>query len=90
MPIAAASYQEMAEMRGGEGLPGDSASCQENGRTRGREESAVICQKMASMRGGEDMPLVATIYRSMAEMGCLLLFSLRSDALFLALRITAS
>ena len=78
IPIAAASYQEMAEMRGCEGLPGDSASC----------------QKMAEMRGGEGLPLAVAIYQAMAEMGCLLLFSLRSDAFSLrtalALRITAS
>ena len=94
MPIAAASYQEMAEMRGGEGLPKESASCQGNGRNRGRDDCAVICQKMAEMRGGESLPLAAAVYQAMAEMGCLFLLSLRSDALSLrtalALRITAA
>ena len=42
LPIADASYQEVAEMRGGEGLPGDSASC---------------CQEMAKIKGEKRLPL---------------------------------
>ena len=29
LPLAAASYQEIAEMRGGEGLPSAAGGCQE-------------------------------------------------------------
>jgi hypothetical protein len=45
MPIAAASYQEMAEMRGGEGLLGDSASCQEMAEIEGKKSLPLFVKK---------------------------------------------
>ena len=59
LPLAAASYQEMAEMRGGEGLPEAAGSCQELAEMRGGEglpEDSASCQEMAKIEGEKRLP----------------------------------
>jgi hypothetical protein len=56
------SYQDMAEMRGGEGLPLAARRCQELAEMRGREGlpgDSASCQEMAEIEGEKRLPLAA-------------------------------